>query len=61
MAFTERELRILTLIREGKTNREIAPVLHVGAARIDQMVRRIKRKAGVHTKQELKALAIKDE
>jgi DNA-binding CsgD family transcriptional regulator len=56
--FTEREQRILALIRESKTNREIAATFHVDTARIDQMVRRMKRKAGVRTKQELRALTV---
>lgn len=57
MTFTEREQRILALILANKTNREIAAEFHVDVTRIDQLIRRIKRKAGVRTKGALKAWA----
>lgn len=54
---TAREIKVLDLIQQGKSNREIAEEFHCSIQRIDTFVRRIKRKTGKHTRKELKALA----
>jgi DNA-binding NarL/FixJ family response regulator len=50
---TDREVEVFGCLTEGRTNREIANVLHVSVDTVATHVRRIFRKLGVHSRQEL--------
>ncbi len=56
---TEQELRILALVTEGKTNREIAGVLYLGEGTVRNYVSRILSKLGVSNRAEAAAYAVK--
>lgn len=53
---TARETEILALLREGRSNAEIANALHVGVETVRTHRRNIYRKLGVRTRRELAAL-----
>jgi len=54
---TPREGDVLELLRDGRSNAEIALALHVGIETVRTHARNIYRKLGVRTRRELKALA----
>jgi DNA-binding NarL/FixJ family response regulator len=56
---TEQERRILALIAEGKTNRDIAQDLHLGEGTVRNYVSNILGKLGVSNRAEAAAYAIK--
>ncbi len=56
---TEQELRILALVTEGKTNREIAEALYLGEGTVRNYVSRILSKLGVSNRAEAAAYAVK--
>ena len=56
---TEQELRILALVTEGKTNREIAGELYLGEGTVRNYVSRILSKLGVSNRAEAAAYAVK--
>ena len=56
---TGQELRILALVIEGKTNREIAGVLYLGEGTVGNYVSRILSKLGVSNRAEAAAYAVK--
>jgi DNA-binding NarL/FixJ family response regulator len=56
---TEQELRILSLVTEGKTNREIAKALYLGEGTVRNYVSRILSKLGVSNRAEAAAYAVK--
>lgn len=53
---TPREAEVLDLLRSGRSNAEIAHVLHVSIETVRTHARRIYRKLGVKTRRELRAL-----
>jgi len=55
---TEQELRVLALIAEGKTNREIAEVLYLGEGTVRNYVSNILGKLGVSNRAEAAAYAV---
>lgn len=56
---TEQELRILSLIAEGKTNREIAHALYLGEGTVRNYVSSILNKLGVTNRAEAAAFAVR--
>ena len=56
---TEQELRILALVTEGKTNRQIAEALYLGEGTVRNYVSRILSKLGVSNRAEAAAYAVK--
>lgn len=54
---TPREAEVLELLQSGRSNAEIAAVLHVGIETVRTHTRRIYRKLGVRTRRELRAHA----
>ena len=54
---TPREAEVLELLQSGRSNAEIAQVLHVGIETVRTHARRIYRKLGVRTRRELRARA----
>ena len=56
---TKQELRILALVTEGKTNREIAGALFLGEGTVRNYVSRILSKIGVSNRAEAAAYAVK--
>jgi DNA-binding NarL/FixJ family response regulator len=52
---TPREADVLELLQSGRSNSEIAQVLHVGVETVRTHARRIYRKLGVRTRRELRA------
>jgi len=55
---TEQEIRVLSLISEGKTNREIAEVLYLGDGTVRNYVSNILSKLGVSNRAEAAAYAV---
>ncbi|MBC8252625.1 MAG: response regulator transcription factor [Ardenticatenia bacterium] len=55
---TEQEIRVLSLIAEGKTNREIAEVLYLGDGTVRNYVSNILSKLGVSNRAEAAAYAV---
>jgi two-component system response regulator DevR len=55
---TEQELRVLALISEGKTNREIAEALYLGEGTVRNYVSNILGKLGVSNRAEAAAYAV---
>ena len=56
---TEQEVRILALVTQGKTNREIAETLFLGEGTVRNYVSRILSKLGVSNRAEAAAYAVK--
>jgi DNA-binding NarL/FixJ family response regulator len=56
---TEQELRVLALIAEGKTNREIARALYLGEGTVRNYVSSILSKLGVTNRAEAAAFAVR--
>jgi DNA-binding NarL/FixJ family response regulator len=54
---TPREAEVLELLQSGRSNAEIAQILHVGIETVRTHARRIYRKLGVRTRRELRARA----
>ena len=54
---TPREAEVLELLQSGRSNAEIAQLLHVGIETVRTHARRIYRKLGVRTRRELRARA----
>lgn len=54
---TAREAEVLELLQAGRSNAEIAQMLHVGIETVRTHARNIYRKLGVRTRRELRALA----
>ncbi len=54
---TPRETEVLELLQSGRSNAEIAQILHVGIETVRTHARRIYRKLGVRTRRELRARA----
>jgi DNA-binding NarL/FixJ family response regulator len=54
---TAREAEVLELLQSGRSNAEIAQILHVGIETVRTHARRIYRKLGVRTRRELRALS----
>jgi DNA-binding NarL/FixJ family response regulator len=52
---TPREAEVLELLQTGRSNAEIAQILHVGVETVRTHVRRVYRKLGVRTRRELRA------
>jgi DNA-binding NarL/FixJ family response regulator len=57
---TEQELRVLALVAAGKTNREIAHVLHLSAGTVRNYVSTILGKLGLSNRAEAAAYAVKN-
>ena len=53
---TPREAEVLELLQSGRSNAEIAQILHLGIETVRTHARRIYRKLGVRTRRELRAL-----
>lgn len=56
---TDQELRVLALVAEGKTNREIAEVLHLGEGTVRNYVSNILGKLGLTNRAEAAAYAVR--
>ena len=56
---TEQERRVLALVAEGRTNREIAQMLHLGEGTVRNYVSSILSKLGVSNRAEAAAYAIR--
>jgi DNA-binding NarL/FixJ family response regulator len=56
---TEQERRVLTLVADGKTNREIAQELHLGEGTVRNYVSNVLSKLGVSNRAEAAAYATK--
>ncbi len=54
---TPREAEVLELLQSGRSNAEIAQILHVGIETVRTHARRIYRKLGVRTRRDLRARA----
>ena len=54
---TPREAEVLELLQSGRSNAEIAQILHVGIETVRTHARRIYRKLGVRTRRDLRALS----
>ena len=57
-ALTEQELRVLALVAEGKTNREIAETLYLGEGTVRNYVSSILAKLGLSNRAEAAAYAV---
>jgi DNA-binding NarL/FixJ family response regulator len=60
-SLTAREQKVLSLVAQGKSNREIAALMPCSLQTVDTMVRRIKRKTGLRSRAELKSFAEQEE
>jgi DNA-binding NarL/FixJ family response regulator len=59
-ALTARERQILTLAAQGRSNSEIAGMLHISPKTVDNHRTSLMRKLGVHSAAELAALALRE-
>jgi DNA-binding CsgD family transcriptional regulator len=55
---TEREIEVLCVLASGKTSQEVAKVLQLSRRTVDAHVIAMRRKAAVHNRGELLALAV---